>query len=143
MVENTQIQRQIHFARCHIHLNTKCKNLVLKEKFGCSKKIWMLNEKFGCSKEKFGINCASAEAQFGTRRGIIIQIGQYRRPIVKQGDLRRKPLIAIGGYSYITLSQKGVGVCVWGGKTEEPKGTTLIDNVHVTIIYTFHRFCRG
>ena len=56
---------------------------MLKEKFGCSKKnldapkknldaqrkIWML-------KEKFGINCASAEAQFGTGRGIIFQIIQ-------------------------------------------------------------------
>ena len=82
-VENTQIQRQIHFARCHIHLNTKCQNLVLKEKFGCSKKNLVLKEKFGINlalkgppmknlvcNEKFGINCASAEAQFGTGRGI-------------------------------------------------------------------------
>ena len=101
-VENTQIQRQIHFARCHIHLNTKCQNLVLKEKFGCSKKNLVLKEKFGINlaskgppkgppmknlvcNEKFGINCASAEAQFGTGRGIIVESRSWRDRNLKFG----------------------------------------------------------
>ena len=47
------------------------KNLVLKEKFGCSKKNLDAQRKIWMLKEKFGINYASAEAQFGTGRGII------------------------------------------------------------------------
>ena len=52
---DTQIQRQ---RQCQIHKYTLAdNNLVLKE--------------------KFGINCASAEAQFGTERGIKKYIGIF------------------------------------------------------------------
>ena len=54
---DTQIQRQ---RQCQIHKYTLADN-----NFQCL----VLNE-------KFGINCASAEAQFGTGRGIIFQIIQ-------------------------------------------------------------------
>ena len=49
------------------------KNLVLKEKFGCSKKNLDVQRKIWMLKEKFGINCALAEAQFGTGRGIMLK----------------------------------------------------------------------
>ena len=38
-------------------------------------KIWKI---WRAANEKFGINCASAEAQFGTGRGIIGEISDFR-----------------------------------------------------------------
>ena len=60
---DTQIQRQ---RQCQIHKYTLADN---NFNVWCSKKNLVF-------KEKFGINCASAEAQFGTGRGIIFQIIQ-------------------------------------------------------------------
>ena len=60
---------------------------VRKKNLDAQRKLWMLKEKFGINlaskgppmtnlvcNEKFGINRASAEAQFGTGRGIIEKI---------------------------------------------------------------------
>ena len=64
-------------------------NLENNKKIGEARRIWKIWENFenlrkfeqiwkiwGAANEKFGINCASAEAQFGTGRGIIFQIIQ-------------------------------------------------------------------
>ena len=47
-------------------------NLEKNKKFGARRKIWILEE-------KFGINCSSAEAQFGTGRGIRKKIKNLAR----------------------------------------------------------------
>ena len=46
---------------------------MLKEKFEFSKKNLDAQRKIWMLKEKFGINCASAEAQFGTGKDIIMK----------------------------------------------------------------------
>ena len=59
---------------------TQCQTEVCIGKF---EKIWKI---WRAANEKFGINCASAKAQFGTGRGIIPQryfeIGMLKSPLV-------------------------------------------------------------
>ena len=69
--------------------------VTVTEKFAAQRKLWILEE-------KFGINCSSAEAQFGTGRGItlknqILPLTQFTQIFV---DLPRRLFVSKQGVRF-------------------------------------------